>query len=72
MYIKNKVEGNKAEFIAESSSDIATLPTSTTEGTGGKSDGDNGIVALGSTCIVLTGSSTDVYMLGPNDTWVQM
>jgi hypothetical protein len=72
MYIKNKVEGNKTEFIAESSADIATLPTTTTEGTGGKSEGDDGIVAFGSTCIVLTGSSTDVYMLGPNNTWVIM
>lgn len=72
MYIKNKTEGNKTEFLATSSSDIATLPTTTTEGTGGKADGDNGIVAFGSTCIVADGSSTSVYILGPNNTWTQM
>jgi len=72
MYIKNKTEGNKTEFLATSNSDIATLPTTTTEGTGGKADGDNGIVAFGSICIVADGSTAEVYILGPENSWVKM
>ena len=72
MYIKNQTLGNKAEFIAQSTADIATLPTSTEVGTGGKNAGDNDKIALGSTCMVVTGSATDVYILGPANTWTKM
>jgi len=72
MYIKNQILGNKAEFIAQSTSDIPTLPTATDIGTGGKNAGDNDPIALGSTCMVVTGSSTDVYILGPANTWIKM
>ena len=72
MYIKNKTEGNKTEFLATSSGDIATLPTTTEEGTGGKAPGDNAKCAYGSTCIVADGSSTEVYILDPNNTWTKM
>ena len=72
MYIKNQMEGNKTEFLATSSGDIATLPTTTEEGTGGKAPGDNAKCAFGSTCLLVDGSTTEVYILDPTNTWVVM
>lgn len=58
------------EFICDAASDVSTLPTSTSEGTGGKSVYDNQKCASGSIAIVAeNGSESKQYMLNNQDIW---
>ena len=58
------------EFICDTASDITTLPTSISEGTGGKSAYDNQKCASGSIAIVAeNGSESKQYMLNNQDIW---
>lgn len=58
------------EFICDTASDISTLPTSISEGTGGKTAYDNQMCASGSIAIVAeNGSESKQYMLNNQDIW---
>ena len=58
------------EFICDTASDIATLPTSISEGTGGKTVYDNQKCASGSMAIVAdNGAESKQYMLNNQDSW---
>ena len=58
------------EFICDTASDISTLPTSISEGTGGKSAYDNQKCASGSMAIVAdNGAESKQYMLNNQDVW---
>lgn len=58
------------EFICDTASDISTLPTSISEGTGGKSAYDNQKCASGSIATVVdNGSGSKWYMLNNQDDW---
>lgn len=58
------------EFICDTASDITTLPTSISEGTGGKTVYDNQKCASGSMAIVAdNGAESKQYMLNNQDIW---
>ena len=58
------------EFLCDTASDISTLPSSISEGTGGKSAYDNQKCASGSIAIVAeNGSESKKYMLNNQDIW---
>lgn len=58
------------EFVCDTASDVSTLPTSTSEGTGGKTAYDNQMCASGSIAIVAeNGSESKQYMLNNQDIW---
>ena len=58
------------EFICDTASDITTLPTSISEGTGGKSAYDNQKCASGSIANVAdNGAESKQYMLNNQDIW---
>ena len=57
------------EFICDTASDISTLPTSISEGTGGRTAYDNQKCASGSIAIVASGSESKHYMLNNQDIW---
>ena len=58
------------EFLCDTASDVTTLPTSTSEGTGGKSAYDNQKCASGSIAIVAeNGAESKQYMLNNQDIW---
>ena len=58
------------EFICDTASDISTLPTSTSEGTGGKKVHDNQKCASGSIATVAENSTgSKKYMLNNQDIW---
>ena len=58
------------EFICDTASDISTLPTSTSEGTGGKKVHDNQKCASGSIATVAeNGTGSKKYMLNNQDIW---
>jgi len=57
-------------FYADTEEDIAKLPTSTQEGTGGLDRTDNRPVEQGSDCICIGNSS--LYVLNSEDVWVKM
>ena len=58
------------EFICDTASDISTLPTSISEGTGGKSKYDNQKCASGSIAnVVENGAESKQYMLNNQDIW---
>ena len=57
------------EFICDTASDITTLPTSISEGTGGRTVYDNQKCASGSIAIVASGSESKQYMLNNQDIW---
>ena len=58
------------EFICDTASDISTLPTSISEGTGGKKVHDNQKCASGSIATVAeNGTGSKKYMLNNQDTW---
>ena len=58
------------EFICDTASDISTLPTSISEGTGGKTVHDNQKCASGSMAIVAdNGAESKQYMLNNQDIW---
>lgn len=57
------------EFICDTASDITTLPTSISEGTGGRTAYDNQKCASGSIAIVASGTESKRYMLNNQDIW---
>ena len=58
------------EFICDTASDITTLPTSISEGTGGRTAYDNQKCASGSIAIIAeNGSESKQYMLNNHDIW---
>lgn len=57
------------EFICDTASDITTLPTSISEGTGGRTAYDNQKCASGSIAIIASGSESKQYMLNNQDIW---
>ena len=66
-----KVEKNLTRtFLVNTLSEIETLPTSTTIGTGGLTSTDNEKVAIGSRAICVEDWSK--WVLSPNNEWVKM
>ena len=63
-------EPHVCEFVCDTSDDVATLPTSIAEGTGGKSKYDNQKCSAGSTAIIATNSGSNSYILNNSDVWV--
>ena len=58
------------EFICDTASDISTLPTSISEGTGGRTAYDNQKCASGSIANVAeNGDESKQYMLNNQDIW---
>lgn len=58
------------EFICDTASDISTLPTSISEGTGGKTAYDNQMCASGSIAIVVENDAESKrYILNNQDVW---
>lgn len=63
-------EPHVCEFVCDTSDDVATLPTSIAEGTGGKSKYDNQKCSAGSTAIIATDSGSNSYILNNSDVWI--
>ena len=63
-------EPHVCEFVCDTSDDVATLPTSLAEGTGGKSKYDNQKCSAGSTAIIATNSGSNSYILNNSDVWI--
>ena len=63
-------EPHVCEFVCDTSDDVATLPTSIAEGTGGKSKYDNQKCSAGSTAIIATNSGSNSYILNNSDDWI--
>ena len=63
-------EPHVCEFVCDTSDDVATLPTSIAEGTGGKSKYDNQKCSAGSTAIIATNSGSNSYILNNSDEWI--
>lgn len=62
--------GKTRSLVCDFASDLAYLPTSSAEGTGGENDTANEKVAKGSTCLCIEESA--IYILNSEDTWVQI
>ena len=63
-------EPDVCDFLCDTSDDIATLPNSTTEGSGGKSKYDNQKCSSGSTAFIAdTAETTKFYVLNNQDVW---
>lgn len=63
-------EPHVCEFVCDTSDDVATLPTSIAEGTGGKSKYDNQKCSAGSTAYIATISGSNSYILNNSDVWI--
>ena len=63
-------EPHVCEFVCDTSDDVAALPTSIAEGTGGKSKYDNQKCSAGSTAIIATNSGSNSYILNNSDEWI--
>lgn len=63
---------NTREFLLSSADDISKLPKSDVKGTFKDDTTLNAPCAIGSTALVATGTTTEVYILSPNNTWVKM
>ena len=63
-------EPHVCEFVCDTSDDVATLPTSIAEGTGGKSKYDNQKCSAGSTAHIATNSGSNSYILNNSDAWI--
>ena len=58
------------EFVCDTTSDVSTLPTSISEGTGGKTKYDNQLCSSGSIATVIdNGSDPKKYILNNQNTW---
>lgn len=58
------------EFVCDTPDDITTLPTSNTEGTGGKTKYDNQVCGSGSIAtIVANDAESKKYILNNQDVW---
>lgn len=62
-------EPDVCDFLCDTSDDIATLPNSTAEGTGGKSKYDNQKCASGSVAYISAETENKIYMLNNNNVW---
>ena len=63
-------EPDVCDFLCDTSDDIATLPNSTAEGTGGKSKYDNQKCSSGSTAYVsATAETIKFYILNNQNIW---
>ena len=71
---KKDLFGNKGytnEFMVDTEKEISTLPTSTTEGTGGMTPLDNKPCSVGSTAyVVQTDAACRTYMLNTANKWI--
>lgn len=63
-------EPHVCEFVCDTSDDVATLPTSIAEGTGGKSKYDNQKCSAGSTACIATNSGSNSYILNNSNVWI--
>ena len=63
-------EPHVCEFVCDTSDDVATLPTSIAEGTGGKSKYDNQKCSAGSTACIASNSGSNSYILNNSDVWI--
>lgn len=63
-------EPHVCEFVCDTSDDVATLPTSIAEGTGGKSKYDNQKCSAGSSATIATSSGSNSYILNNSDEWI--
>lgn len=63
-------EPHVCEFVCDTSDDVATLPTSIAEGTGGKSKYDNQKCSAGSSATIATNSGSNSYILNNSDEWI--
>lgn len=63
-------EPHVCEFLCDTSDDVATLPTSVKEGTGGKSKYDNQKCSAGSSATIATSSGSNRYILNNCDEWI--
>lgn len=58
------------EFVCDTTDDVSTLPTSITEGTGGKTKYDNQVCGSGSIAVVVdNGTNPKRYILDNQDVW---
>lgn len=58
------------EFVCDTASDVSTLPTSTTVGTGGKTEYDNQVCGSGSIAtIAANNAESKKYILNNQDVW---
>lgn len=58
------------EFVCDTTEDVSTLPTSITEGTGGKTKYDNQVCGSGSIAVVVdNGTNPKRYILDNQDVW---
>ena len=64
-------EPHVCEFVCDTSDDVATLPTSIAEGTGGKSKYDNQKCSAGSTVHIVSETENKSYMLNNQDNWIE-
>lgn len=62
-------EPDVCDFLCDTSDDIATLPNSTAEGTGGKSKYDNQKCSSGSVAYISAETENKIYMLNNNNVW---
>ena len=62
-------EPDVCDFLCDTSDDIATLPNSTAEGTGGKSKYDNQKCASGSVAYISAETENKIYILNNNNVW---
>ena len=62
-------EPDVCDFLCDTSDDIATLPNSTAEGTGGKSKYDNKKCSSGSVAYISAETENKIYMLNNNNVW---
>ena len=62
-------EPDVCDFLCDTSDDIATLPNSTAEGTGGKSEYDNQLCSAGSKAYIT--SENESYILNNQDNWIK-
>lgn len=65
------IPGAVKEYICTSADDIAMLPRHEVAGTSGEKISD-APCGYGSTAIVCTGESSDVYILTPDNNWTLM
>ena len=63
-------EPHVCEFVCDTSDDVATLPTSIAEGTGGKSKYDNQKCSAGSIACIATNSGSNSYILNNSNVWI--
>lgn len=63
-------EPHVCEFVCDTSDDVATLPTSIAEGTGGKSKYDNQKCSAGSSATIAMSSGSNSYILNNSDEWI--